>query len=290
MGVEDQDDEATKAGDQYARSDKELHEYFTSSLGVKAQAYEPSGGGGAGTSDFLPSAIMASGHVAMEARRSSAVSAAIHAMTSAHARVLDLVYYPRRLPEGPDGSRPHAASVLRPSMGHGTYLFLAATTIAALAAFDHAHGLDVHVELPPEPVQRDIKPAKWAFHEPRPAHNRFRDQVAAEDARMLNAPIRVYRWLVCLSEPAKDVEKRTQRAMLEGILSECDGRRQEALAAYAAIRQVHIGQSLAEKAARSAEQKREASKHVDESIKALLERDRARAEARHQRRLNRDAS
>jgi hypothetical protein len=109
----------------YAQADEEIAEYFTTSVGVKAQSYEPSGGRTEEATENLPGQRRA-GELARHDAIGRTLAACVHKAT------LRLVYEPHSWPVW-------IASSLSPRTGRGCFVRLACQGERARAAWGKAH-------------------------------------------------------------------------------------------------------------------------------------------------------
>jgi hypothetical protein len=165
--------------------------------------------------------------------------------------VLDLVYYPR--------TAIWSASQLVPRWGHGNFLALGAETEAAVRGYlrSRKEGENGTAEFPIESA-----PVVGVFEWMRAT---------------------VLEWLRSQSRPAKDVERRAQRVMLEQIITDCEILRRAALEEYEEYRRDRVARARTARAARKA-----ALYAANEAyLASLLEQKKARYDARLSMRLAR---
>ena len=123
MGAEDKREEWF-VPHRLAQADSEVADYYTSSVGVKAQRYEPSGGTSVEHTNALPGQRFAG-----EAARHDVVGRLIAA--SGYSQTLRLVYEPFGVPTW-------LASALSPRTGRGSFVRLAVRSAKAMAAWQKA--------------------------------------------------------------------------------------------------------------------------------------------------------
>jgi hypothetical protein len=231
-----------------AAADKEVNEYFTTSLGVKAQSYDGGiGGGGGGSDGFVANAVMTDGHLRRESTRTENAESMLNLISNEARRVLELVYYPR--------ARSWVADHLKPEWGHGSFETFGAWTIAGARGFARAHGFEGDITFSGYDDERfafvgETAAAAIAL-DPRTntvdEWNLERDDMVVRE--FLVTPGTVLDWLRSLTKPAAEVDQRQQKAMLGNIVTECERRRTWALEAYDFHRRERVANARAERAA-----------------------------------------